>query len=85
MFDTPDLAPLCYAPFVAVLAAAAVYAVLRGLVFFINRRAGYNPAESQRSARELSQLILVGCAVLVPFLETLARLPGKGEKSAYLA
>ena len=68
MFDAPDLTPLCYAPFVAISAAVALYAALRWLVFISDRRTETDSAERKRSARDLNPLILIGCVVLVPFL-----------------
>ena len=42
MFDTPDLGPLCIAPFVALLAAIAVYSIGSATGLIINKRAGVN-------------------------------------------
>jgi len=42
MFDTPDLAPLCYAPFVAIIAGIIVYGISNLIGVIIKKRSNKN-------------------------------------------
>jgi hypothetical protein len=69
MFDTPDLGPLCYAPFVAIFSGFFVYGIGSVIGQFIQKRTGKKPAGWNDLIIFLVMLIIPLSCIASVFLE----------------
>jgi hypothetical protein len=67
MFDTPDLAPLCIAPFVAILIGFLVYGSGSVIKWFIETRTG-KPLSWLKSVTLITAIIIVPVACVASVL-----------------